>query len=150
MLRSVLVFALVLAVTVVLGSTAHSLFVMDAWANAAGQAAGTGPAPLTFADRTGWIEHDIVGMAPLYATLVAIALLVAFVASGLLARVTGLRTIVFAVAGAVAMFVLFETVKAMLGTVGVFGARGAIGLAAQAAVGAVAGILFATLKPAAS
>ena len=32
MLRAIVVFVLVLAVAVVLGSTAHSLFVMDAWA----------------------------------------------------------------------------------------------------------------------
>jgi hypothetical protein len=149
MLRAIIVFALVLAVTVVLGATAHSLFVMDAWANAAGQAAGTAPPVLAMSDRIAWITHDIAGMAPLYAILVGIAFAIAFTVAGLLARITGLRTIVFIVAGAIAMVVLFETVKVMLGTVGVFGARGTMGLAAQAAVGAIAGLLFATFKPAA-
>ena len=141
---------LVLAVTVVLGTTAHSLFVMDAWANAAGMGAGTAPPTLAFADRVGWITHDIVGMGPMYGGLVGIALLVAFIAAGLVARVTGLRAIVFAVAGAVAMIVLFETLRAVLGTVGVFGARGTMGLAAQAGVGAFAGLLFAAFKPSAA
>src|SRR5450432_1810893 len=99
MLRAVLVFVLVLAVTVVLGSTAHSLFVMDAWANAVAQGTGTAPPAISFADRAEWIEHDIVGMAPLYASLVGIGLLIAFTAAGFFARLTGLRTIVFAVAG---------------------------------------------------
>ncbi len=147
MLRSILIFLLVLALTVVLGVTTHSLFVMDAWANAAGQADGSAPPALAFSDRIGWIAHDIVGMGLMYGTLVGIALAVAFVAASFLARVTGLRTIVFAVAGAVAMIVLFETLRAELGTVGVFGARGMVGTAAQAGVGALAGLLFAIFKP---
>jgi hypothetical protein len=149
MLRAIVVFVLVLAVAVVLGSTAHSLFVMDAWANAAAQGTNDAPPAISMAERMEWITHDIVGMAPLYATLVGVALLVAFSAAGFVARMTGLRAIVFVVAGAVAMLVLFMTVKAMLGTVGVFGARGTMGLAAQSAVGALAGLLFATFKPAA-
>jgi hypothetical protein len=148
MLRAIVVFVLVLALTVVLGSTAHSLFIMDAWANAVAQGTGSAPPAIGIAERTSWITHDIIGMAPLYTVLVGIAFLIAFSAAGLLARVTGLRAIVFAVAGAVAMLILFMTLKAELGTVGVFGARGTMGLAAQAAVGAFAGLLFAMFKPA--
>jgi hypothetical protein len=150
MLRSILVFVLVLAVTIVLGVTAHSLFVMQAWTMAAAQAADAVPPSLSLSERLGWVGHDIIGMGPTYGVLVGIALLVAFIAAGLLARVTGLRAIVFAVAGAVAMIVLFMTLKAVLGTVGVFGARGVMGLAAQAGVGALAGILFAAIKPSAA
>ena len=150
MLRSVLVFVLVLAVAIVVGITAHSLFIMDAWANAAGMGADADPPSLGLGERAGWIAHDIVGMGPMYGTLVGIAFAVAFVAAGWLARVTGLRTIVFTVAGAIAMVILFTLLKAELGTVGVFGARGAMGLAAQAAVGLLAGFLFATFKPAAT
>ena len=150
MLRSILIFLLVLALTVVLGVATHSLFVMDAWANAAGEAAGAAPPALGFADRIGWIGHDILGMGPMYGALVGIALAVAFIAASFLARVTGLRTIVFAAAGAIAMIVLFETLRVELGTVGVFGARGTMGITAQAGVGALAGLLFATFKPAAT
>jgi hypothetical protein len=148
MLRAIVVFVLVLALTVVLGAAAHSLFVMEAWSNAAAQGTGGAPPPLAMSDRMAWIAHDIVGLAPLYGILVGIAFLVAFSLAGLLARVTGLRPIVFAVAGAAAMLVLFMLLKAQLGTVGVFGARGTMGLAAQAAVGAIAGLLFSTFKPA--
>ena len=149
MLRAIIAFVLVLAIATALGSTAHSLFVMDAWSHAAGQGAGTEPAALAMGDRIAWITHDIVGMSPMYATLAGVAYLIAFIAAGLLARITGLRTVVFIVAGAVAMVALFTITKMTLGTVGVFGARGTYGLVAQAFVGAVTGLLFATFKPAA-
>jgi len=71
--------------------------------------------------------------------------LVAFLIAGALARFTGYRTIVFGLAGALALFVLFTVMRSVLGTVGVFGARGPAGLAAQMAVGAIAGMLFARL-----
>ncbi|MBI1212072.1 MAG: hypothetical protein GC190_11460 [Alphaproteobacteria bacterium] len=148
-MRAIIVFVLVLAVTVVVGIAAHSLFVMHAWTMAAVQASGAVPAPPSMADHIDWITHDIVGMGPTYGALVGIALIIAFIVAGYFARLTGLRVIVFAVAGAVAMYVLFTIMKLTLGTVGVFGARGAEGLAAQAAVGALAGFLFAVMKPAA-
>jgi hypothetical protein len=149
MLRAIVVFVLVLAVAVVLGSTAHSFFVMHAWTMASVQATGGVPVPPSTADHISWITHDIVGMGATYATLVGIAFAIAFTVAGYFARVTGLRVIVFAVAGAVSIYVLFAVVKFSLGTVGVFGARGVEGLAAQAAVGALAGLLFAIFKPAA-
>jgi hypothetical protein len=75
-------------------------------------------------------------------------LFIAFVIAGVLTRFTGIRAIVFGIAGALALFVLFTVMKSLLGTVGIFGARGPAGLAAQMAVGAVAGVLFARLtKP---
>jgi len=150
MLRSVLVYLLVLAVTVVIGVTTHSLFVMHAWTMAAAQAADAVPPSLSVPEHLNWIGHDIVGMGPMYGALAGVALLVSFIVAGLLARVTGSRTIVFVVAGAVAMLVLFTTLRAVLDTVAIFGARGAIGLAAQAGVGGLAGLLFATFKPSAA
>ena len=80
-----------------------------------------------------------------YCTLTSIALFVAFVIAGALARFTGFRVTVFGLAGALALFVLFTTLREVLGTVGVFGARGPAGLAAQMAVGAMAGLIFAQL-----
>jgi len=57
----------------------------------------------------------------------------------------GLRVIVVVIAGALALFVLFMTMRRLLGTVGIFGARGPAGLAAQMAIGAIAGVVFARL-----
>jgi cellobiose-specific phosphotransferase system component IIC len=137
---------------VVLGSIAHSLMVQQAWSDAAGMATGGGAAALSFGDRISWIMSDLVGMetrmapnAPPYGALTTVALLIAFLVAGLLARFTGLRPIVFAVAGAVAIFVLFTALKATVGTVGVFGARGMMGLSLQMTAGLIAGAVFAML-----
>ena len=143
MLRRVGAFVVAVAAMVVLGSAAHSYFVQRAWSSAAGLASGTVPAAIPFADRISWVAHDIFGMILPYSALTSIALLVAFLIAGALARFSGFRVIVFGVAGALALFALFTIMKSALGTVGVFGARGPAGLAAQMAVGAVAGVLFA-------
>ena len=83
-----------------------------------------------------------------YCAVTSIALFVAFLIAGALARFTGFRVVVFGFAGASALFVLFTIMRRVLGTVGVFGARGSGGLAAQMAVGALAGLLFARLTKA--
>ena len=145
LLRRIVAFVVALGVMVVLGSAAHSLLVQRAWSNAAGQAGGTGPASIPFTDRISWAAHDLGGMIQPYAALTAIALLVAFLVAGVLARFTGRRVIVFGLAGAVALFTLFTVLRMVLGTVGIFGARGAIGLAAQMAVGVIASVVFARL-----
>jgi len=148
MLRRVVAFVVAAVAMMLLGSAAHSYFVQQAWSRAAGQANATAPASIPFADRISWAAHDLFGMIVPYCALTSIALLVAFLIAGALARLTGYRVIVFGLAGALALFVLFTVMKSVLGTVGVFGARGPVGLAAQMAVGAVAGVLFARLTPA--
>lgn len=145
MLRRTLAFVVAVAAMVLLGSTAHSFLVQQAWSIAAGQAAGAGPAPIPMADRISWAAHDLAAMIVPYAALTSIALLIAFLIAGLVARFSGVRVFVFGFAGALALFTLFTVLRMTLGTVGVFGARGSIGLAAQMAVGLVAGLLFARL-----
>jgi cellobiose-specific phosphotransferase system component IIC len=146
MLRRIVAFVVAVAAMVLLGSVAHSYFVQRAWSMAAGHAYGTAPAAIPFADRISWAAHDLLGMILPYSELTSIALLVAFLIAGALARFSGFRVIVFGVAGALALFVLFTVMRRVLGTVGVFGARGPTGLAAQMAIGAVAGVLFARLS----
>ncbi len=148
MLRRAVAFVVAAIAMVLLGSAAHSYFVQQAWSRAAGQSNGTAPASVPFADRISWAAHDLFGMIVPYCALTSIALLVAFLIAGALARLTGYRVIVFGLAGALALFALFTVMRSVLGTVGVFGARGPVGLAAQMAVGAVAGVLFARLTPA--
>src|ERR1700730_13470277 len=141
MLRRAVAFVVAAVAMVLLGSAAHSYFVQQAWSSAD----GTAPAAIPFADRISWAAHDLFGMFLPYCAVTSIALFVAFVIAGGLARFTGFRVIVFGLAGALALFVLFTVMKSLLGTVGIFGARGPAGLAAQMAVGAVAGVLFARL-----
>jgi hypothetical protein len=145
MLRRVVAFVVAAFVMVLLGSAAHTYFVQQAWSNAAGRAYESAPAAIPFADRIAWATHDLFGMFLPYCTVTSIALFIAFVIAGVLSRFTGFRVLVFALAGALALFVLFTIMKSVLGTVGIFGARGPAGLAAQMAVGAVAGMLFARL-----
>jgi hypothetical protein len=148
MLRRVFAFVVAAVAMVVLGSAAHSYFVQQAWSSAAGNADGTAPAAIPLADRISWAAHDLVGMLLPYCGVTSIALFVAFVIAGGLSRFTSFRVIVFGIAGASAIFVLFTVMRSVLGTVGIFGARGPAGLAAQMAVGAVAGVLFARLTKA--
>jgi hypothetical protein len=145
MLRRVVAFVVAACAMVLLGSAAHSVFVQQAWSDAAGHAFGTAPAAIPFADRLTWAAHDLVGMWVPYSAVTSIALLVAFLIAGALARFTGFRAIVFGIGGALALFALFTILRNVLGTVGIFGARGPAGLAAQMAVGAVAGVLFAKI-----
>lgn len=146
-LRRIVAFFAAVASMVVLGSAAHSVLVQHAWAGAAGQAAGAGPAAIPFADRISWAAHDLGGMFRPYAAITSIALLIAFLLAGALSRFSGRRPLVFGLAGACAILVLFTAMRMLLGTVGIFGARGPIGLAAQMAAGVAAGLVFAGLTP---
>jgi hypothetical protein len=145
MLRRVVAFVVAAGVMVVLGSATHSYFVQKAWSAAAGRAEGTVPAAIPFPDRISWAAHDLGGMIVPYASTTSIALLIAFLAAGALARFSGGRTIVFGIAGAAAIFALFTALRLLLGTVGIFGARGLAGLTGQMAAGLIAGVLFARL-----
>jgi hypothetical protein len=145
MLRRAVAFVVAAIAMVLLGSAASSYFVQRAWSGAAGQADATAPAAIAFTERISWAAHDLVGTFVLYSTVTSIALLVAFLIAGVIARFTGFRAIVFGVAGGLALFTLFTILRSVLGTVGIFGARGALGLAAQMAAGALAGVLFARL-----
>jgi hypothetical protein len=145
MLRRVVAFVVAAVAMVLLGSAAHSYFVQRAWSSAAGHAYGTAPPAVPFADRITWAAHDLFGMFFPYSTVTSIALCIAFLIAGALARFTGFRVFVFGLAGALALFTLFTILRNVVGTVGIFGARGPAGLAAQMAVGAIAGVLFARL-----
>jgi hypothetical protein len=130
---------------VVLGSTAHSFFVQRAWSSAAGLADESAPVAIPLADRLAWAWHDLGGMLLPYAAITSAALLIAFLAAGALARVSGLRMGVFGAAGASGIWVMFTAMRVLTGSVGIFGARGTLGLTAQMVVGCLAGVLFARL-----
>ena len=145
MLRRIAAFVVAVAVMVLLGSAASSLFVQFAWSGAARLADGAGPAAIPLADRISWIGHDLVGMIEPYAGLTAAALLIAFLIAGLIARYSGRRVAVFGIAGAAALFTMFTVLRMEIGTVGIFGARGPAALAVQMAVGLLAGVVFARM-----
>jgi hypothetical protein len=145
MLRRVVAFVVAACAMVLLGSAASSYLVQRAWSGAAGLAGATAPASIPFADRIGWAAHDLIGTFVPYCALTSIALFIAFLIAGTLARFTGFRVLVFGIGGALALYALFTILRSVVGTVGIFGARGPAGIAAQMAVGAIAGVLFARL-----
>ena len=147
MLRRIIAFVLAAALMVVAGSASHSYFVQRAWSGAAAMAGGGATVSIPFGDRIAWAAHDLIGMIVGYSALTSIALLVAFLLAGALARFSGGRTLVYGIAGAAAILVLFSILRMVLGTVGIFGARGTAGLGGQMLVGFLSGLLFAQLTP---
>jgi hypothetical protein len=145
MLRRIIAFVVAAALMITAGSAAHSFFVQRAWSGAAGMSEGGDSVAIPFTERVAWAMHDLAGMIVGYSALTSIALLVAFLLAGALARISGGRTWVFGIAGAAAIYALFTILRMVLGTVGIFGARGAAGLAGQMLVGLLAGLLFARL-----
>jgi hypothetical protein len=137
MLRRIIAYVVAAAVMVVLGSATHSYFVQEAWSMAAGHADGTARAAIPLADRVSWAVHDLGGLIRPYGMVTSIALFIAFLTAGAVARFTWRRLLVL----------LFTALRMLLGTVGIFGARGPTGLAAQMAAGLIAGVLFAHLTP---
>jgi len=120
MLRRIGAFVVAAAVMVLLGSAAHSYFVQRAWSIAAGQAARAAPAAIPIADRISWAAHDLIGMIVPYSALTSVALLIAFLIAGALARLGGFRVTVFGAAGALALFTLFTVLRPWWGTVRYF------------------------------
>jgi glucose/arabinose dehydrogenase len=150
-LRRVFAFLASVAVMVISGSFAHALFVQRAWSLAAAHAArATEAVSIPFGDRVHWAAHDLVGMASSYATLLAMALCIAFLGAGVVIRFTRRRVVMFTLAGGVAVFVMFTALWFFLGTSGVFGARGVTGLSTQVLIGLSSGVLFSQLTSTAS
>ena len=95
MLRRAGAFVVAASTMGVLGSAAHSYFVQRAWSHAAGRADATAPVAIPFVDRISWAAHDLLGMFLPYCALASVALFVAFMIAGGLARLTGFRILVF-------------------------------------------------------
>ncbi len=145
MLRRISAFAMAALVMITLGTAAQAYWVQDAWSAAAGLATGGGPVAIPLGDRLTWAAHDLGGLLDSYGALSTIALLIALLIAGAVARFSGHRRLVFGIAGASAILALLTGLKLALGTVGVFGARGWAGHACQAVVGLLAALLFARL-----
>jgi len=136
---AVLGYVLAVLVVLVIGAAAHAIVNQ-------GDLAALG-AEFPVADRAGWIAHDIVGMAPLYAPIMGAGLLVAFLAAGFVSRLAEpLRPIVFMVAGAVAVVAAILIMGMVFGITPIASTRDPMGLGAQALAGALAGLSFVLVK----
>ena len=91
--------------------------------------------------------YDIMHLGSLYTPFIAIALVIAFLAGGLLYRFMKFgRYIIYLIAGAVAILImLFLMKRAFFGVHIINGAKDALGISLQVLAGAIGGWVFAHL-----
>lgn len=150
-LRGILSYAAAVVLTTVLACAFSSHFVLWALSEVPGVAIGAGR----------WLAAlatDLVGMAPFYGGVIAVAFLIAFPVAALIIKGLRLKGVAsprlshvgFTSAGAVAMLAALFILNGLLEVMPVAGARTPAGLAAQILAGAVGGFLFAWLTNRAS
>ncbi len=151
MIRTVVAFLAAIVTAFVAGALALSLADQSAWLNAAGAGA-----ELPFGTRIGWALQNVYNLAVLngtglgmglYPILVAIGLLLGFLAAKMVQRAApSLRFWWYAGAGAVAMIVILLSLKLAMGMMVLPGARSAMGIVGQGVAGFLAGAVFAALS----
>jgi hypothetical protein len=100
--------------------------------------------PVAIGTRIAATSHDLVGLAPLYGSIMAIGFLIAMpAAAGILRFVPRLYFLGYTLAGAVAVLCILLSLKALLGITVLAGSRGVLGFALQLVAGAVGGYVFA-------
>jgi 4-amino-4-deoxy-L-arabinose transferase-like glycosyltransferase len=138
--KAIFAYFLAVVATTVLGSIAATQFVLAELR--------TMQVAVPFSVRFETTAHDIVGMGPTFAPIVAGALLVAFVVAALLTRFVPLSDRRwYLVGGFVGIIVALLLVKAVLGGTPIAGARGTLGLVSQGIAGLFGGWVFAKLCP---
>lgn len=136
--RLLLAFVAVVAVTSAVAVAIHSQFVMAELRGLGAEIGGGMALDMTM--------HDVAGMAPLYAMFIGVALLLGFLITGWLwPKVKLARTVSFAIGGGAAVALMLTIMSTAMGITLVAGARTPAGFAAQCAVGALGGLVFAVL-----
>lgn len=104
-------------------------------------------ASISFGQRLSMTAYDLVFLGSLYIIFVALGTCVAYLFGLVIYRVAGFgRSIVFAVAGAVAMLTMLMVMKqAFFGIHLIAGARDALGIGMQMGAGAIGGLVFAVM-----
>ena len=140
-LRRPLIFILCVVIATVLASIASTQFVLADLATAG--------APVDLGTRLSMTVYDVINLGPSYGIFIAIALLLAFLASGWASKKTGMsRSLIYCVAGGVSFIVMFFCMKAaFFGIDLIAGSRSGLGKGAQALAGVIAGFIFAKLTP---
>ena len=105
-------------------------------------------ADVSLGDRLSMTGYDIVHLGSLYILFIGIAFAVAFLAGGLLFRLTKFgRLLIYMVAGATALLVMLLLMKEVFfNTHIIAGARDAFGLGLQMLAGALGGFVFARVS----
>lgn len=134
--KVVLGFVMAVVVATVLGSIAHTQFVLAELTRLGIE--------IPVSDRLSTTAQDIVGMGPMFGMIIGIAFLVAMSAAVLVYKFAGTqRYLVFGVAGATALGVALTAMGLVYDITPIAGARSTIGFIAQMAAGALGGLTFA-------
>ena len=139
-IKAIAAYLLAVVATTLLGSILATQFVLAELATMQVEV------PLTLRLET--TVHDVIGMSPTYAPIVAGALLVAFLVAALLTYFVPLpRRRWYLVGGFVGIIAALLLVKAVLGGTPISGAKDSLGLIAQGIAGLFGGWIFAKLCP---
>lgn len=135
-------FIAAVAVTHAIGAGASAAFAMSALSQVLGISLPT-------SELVKVIQHDIIGLLPSYAPIIAIGLAIAFTAAGYVSIVLRpLRLLVFIVAGGCALATVLYLLQSVLGLQPLSGAREMfwpMGFVAQVGAGAVGGLVYALI-----
>ncbi len=103
---------------------------------------------VTLVERLDTTAHDIIGMLPLFGTVIGAGFLIAFPVAWFLSRhLPEWRAPLFAAAGFCAVTAAHVMMNQSLSITPVAGARSATGLLAQGLAGAIAGYVYTRLSP---
>ncbi len=104
--------------------------------------------PVEWSDRFPVYIHDLFSFWPLWAALVALGFLIAFlVAGGLSRRWPAFRSVLFPVAGLCAIVTTLLIMDAMLPVTVIAAARDAFGVVTLALAGALGGWVYVLVRP---
>ncbi|MEM8936334.1 MAG: hypothetical protein AAGC77_08005 [Pseudomonadota bacterium] len=105
----------------------------------------------SLAQQLGVVKQNMTDFAPLYGSVIAIALFVGFIVAALLKRVLRpLATVAYPIAGATAIIATIVIIDAALfggGATMLPGAAGPIGLGLQGVAGLIGGVVFEMARP---
>lgn len=138
--KAIAAYLLAVAATTVLGSILATQFVLAEL--------GTMQVDVPLSVRLQTTVHDVIGMSPTYAPIVAGALLVAFLVAALFTYFFPLpRRRWYLVGGFLGIIAALLLVKSVLGGTPISGAKDSLGLIAQGIAGLFGGWIFAKLCP---
>ena len=105
-------------------------------------------ADISVGERLSMTAYDVMRLGSLYGIFIALALIIAFLAGGLVFRFAKFgRPVIYVVAGAIAMLVmLFSMREVFFGVPLIAGARSGIEIAMQMLAGGVGGYVFARVR----
>ena len=105
--------------------------------------------PISFTQRIAVSWHDWTQFAPIYAILIAVTFLIAWLVAGILNRLwPEWRTIVFVLAGGLSVWALLVIMTGILQITPIAATRSGIGVLALSLAGALGGWLYASLTAA--